>query len=105
MSSVVLRDLEKFWILIEITILPIFQKFGFSGVSQKEREREKKKTKKGFHFSLRSAESGASVFFGVRSKVDPRNEGYAWIQKSWSFIKLHEVGNFPTWIIFNLKVI
>ena len=27
-----------------------------------------------------------------------------WVPKSWSFIKLHEVGNFPTWIIFSLKV-
>ena len=33
---------------------------------------------------------------GPRVKVDPRNEGYACIPKSGSFVKLHEVGNFPT---------
>ena len=39
------------------------------------------------------------------SKVDPHNEGYAWVPKSRSFFKLQEVGNFPTWIIFSLKSI
>ena len=37
---------------------------------------------------------------GSRVKVDPRNEGYVWVPKSWSFAKLQEVGNFPTCIIF-----
>ena len=40
-----------------------------------------------------------------RVKVDPRNEGYAWVQKSWSFVKLYEVENFPTLIISSLKAI
>ena len=31
--------------------------------------------------------------------------GYAWIPKSWSFVKLHEVGNFSTCVIFILKAI
>ena len=22
-----------------------------------------------------------------------------WVPKSWSFVKLHKVGNFPTWVI------
>ena len=38
-----------------------------------------------------------------RVKVYPRNEGYAWVPKSGSFVKLQEVGNFPTWIIFSLN--
>ena len=40
-----------------------------------------------------------------RVKVDPRNEGYAWVPKYGSFFKLQEVGNFPTLIVFSLKVI
>ena len=41
---------------------------------------------------------------GPRRKVDSRIASYAWVPKSWSFVKLHEVGNFPTWNIFSLKV-
>ena len=60
-----------------------------------EKEREKKKNKKRvFCLPLRSTEIGLSVFVGVRGKVGPRNEGYAWVQKSGSFIKLQEVGIF-----------
>ena len=29
-------------------------------------------------------------------KVDSRIISYVWVPKSWSFVKLHEVGNFPT---------
>ena len=39
-----------------------------------------------------------------RRKVDPRIATYAWVPKSGSFVKLQEGGNFPTWNIFNLKV-
>ena len=35
----------------------------------------------------------------------PHIESYAWAPKSWSFVKLHEVGNFPTCIISSLKAI
>ena len=42
---------------------------------------------------------------GLRVKVDPRNESYAWVPKSGSFIKLQEADNFPTWIISSLKAI
>ena len=42
---------------------------------------------------------------GPRVKVSPRNESYAWVPKSRSFDKLQEVGNFPTRIIYSLKVI
>ena len=33
---------------------------------------------------------------GPRVKVNPRNEGYAWVPKPRSFDKLQEVGNLPT---------
>ena len=68
------------------------------------RERERK-TKRGFYFSPRSTKIGPLVFIGARGKVGPRNEGYAWVPKSGSLVKLQEVGNFPTWIIFSLKAI
>ena len=69
------------------------------------RERERERGKKGFRFSLRPTEIGPSIFVGARGKVDPRNESYVWVPKSGSFVKLQEVGNFPTWIIFSLKSI
>ena len=40
---------------------------------------------------------------GPRRKVDPRIVSYAWVLKSWSFVKFHEIGNFPTLNIFSLK--
>ena len=55
--------------------------------------------------SLRSTEIESSVFVGARRKVDSRITSYAWVPKSLSFVKLHEVENFPNWIIFSLKVI
>ena len=63
------------------------------GTERNEKSRER-------NFSLRSMEIGSWVFVRARGKVSPRNEGYAWVPKSWSFVKLHEVENFPTWIIF-----
>ena len=45
------------------------------------------------------------LFIGTEGKVDLRDESYAWTPKSWSFVKLHEVGNFPTCVISSLKVI
>ena len=44
------------------------------------------------------------VFIGTEGKVDLRDESYAWAPKSWSFVKLHTVGNFPTCVISILKV-
>ena len=70
------------------------------GRGEEERGRERN-----FTFFLRSMEIGSSVFVGARRKVNPHIASYAWIPKSWSFVKLHEVGNFPTLIIFSLKVI
>ena len=69
------------------------------------RKREREKEKWVFRFSLRSTEIGPSVFVRPRRKVHPRIESYVCVPKSWSFVKLHEVGNFPTLNISNLKVI
>ena len=68
------------------------------GGNEQKREREKKK--KVFRFSLISTEIGPWVFVRARSKVGPRNKGCAWVPKSKGFVKLQEVGNFPTLIIF-----
>ena len=48
---------------------------------------------------------GPQVFVTTEGKVDPHDESYAWTPKSWSFVKLHEVGNFPTCVISSLKAI
>ena len=58
-----------------------------------------------FCFFLRSTKIRPQVFVGTEGKVDLRDESYAWTPKSWSFIKFHEVENFPTCFIFSLKVI
>ena len=56
-------------------------------------------------FFLISMEIGPYVFIGAEGKVDSRSEGNTWVPKYWSFVKLHEIGNFPTYVIFSLKVI
>ena len=43
------------------------------------------------------------VFVGTEGKVDLRDESYAWTPKSWSIVKLHEVGNFRICVISSLK--
>ena len=48
---------------------------------------------------------GSQVFVETEGKVYLRDERYAWAPKSWSFVKLHEVGNFPTCVISSLKAI
>ena len=70
---------------------------------EREKEREEMGRERNSIFSLRSMEIRPSVFVGVRGKVDPRIASYAWVPKSWSFVKLYEVENFPTWNIFNIK--
>ena len=71
--------------------------------SDREREREIERERE------REIEKGIFSVFrrsnpdGLRVKVDPRIVGYAWVPISWSFVKLHEVGNFPTLTIFSLK--
>ena len=56
-------------------------------------------------FFLRSTKIGSQVFVRTEGKVDLRDESYAWTPKSWSFVKLHEVRNFPTCVISSLKAI
>ena len=56
-------------------------------------------------FFLRSTKIRPQVFVGTVGKVDLRDESYAWTLKSWSFVKLHEVDNFPTCVISSLKAI
>ena len=62
---------------------------------EKEREKGERETKREIFLAFRR-----SKLNGPRRKVDPHNVGYAWVPKSSSFIKLREVGNFPTLIIF-----
>ena len=71
------------------------------GETNGERKREKAERKKNEIFpTFRRSELD-----GPRRKVDPCIVSSAWVPKSWSFVKLHEVKNFPTRIIFSLKVI
>ena len=58
-----------------------------------------------FAFFFRSTKIGSQVFVGTEGKIDLRDESYTWTPKSWSFVKLHKVGNFPTCVISSLKVI
>ena len=71
----------------------------------RKREREERGRERNSTLSLRSMEIRPSVFVGAKDKVDPRIASYSWVPKSSSFVKLHEVENFPTWIIFSLKAI
>ena len=48
---------------------------------------------------------GRSTFESLRTKVGTRSGIYEWTPKSWSFIKLQEVGYFPTWFTFSLKAL
>ena len=72
---------------------------------EKKMEQREKKKNRVFCFSLRSTKIRSSVFVGARGKVHLRDASYAWVPKSRSFIKLQEVGNFPTLIISSLKAI
>ena len=56
-------------------------------------------------FFLRSKKIESQVFVGTEGKVDLRDERYAWTPNSWSFVKLHEVGNFLTCVISSIKTI
>ena len=68
-------------------------------------EEEDKSRERSSSFFLRSTETRSTVFVEVRGKVYLRDKSYAWAPKLGSFVKIQEVGNFPTWIISNLKVI
>ena len=67
-----------------------------------ERERERERGVRS-SASLRSMEIRLLVFIGAKDKVHLCDESYVWVQKSWSFVKLNDVGNFPTLNIFSLK--
>ena len=67
---------------------------------KKGEQKKKKKKKKEFFLAFRQ-----SKLDGPRRKVGPIIASYALVPKSWSFVKLHEVRNFPTLSISNLKVI
>ena len=71
---------------------------GGKGGKKKEKDGKKRKEKRrgvrSSNFSLEFAVIGLSVLVGVRSKVGPRNETYAWVPKSVGFVKLREVGVF-----------
>ena len=87
--------------------------------NKKKKRNERKKTKKGKQCverkerKMRKEEreredfptSRRSKLDGLRTKVGTRSATYVWTPKTWSFDKLHKVGNFPTRFIFNLKVI
>ena len=62
------------------------------------RERERREKKREILSEFRRLELD-----DPRRKVDPRITSYAWVLKSWSIVKLYEVGNFPTLNIFSLK--
>ena len=64
--------------------------------SEGERGGEERGRERNSTLSLRSMKIRKSVFVEERRKVDPRSASYAWVLKSWSFVKLHEVENFPT---------
>ena len=64
------------------------KKKSYRGEANREREREKKKE---IFLAFRRLELD-----GLRRKVDPHIASYLWVPKSLSFVKLHEVGNFPT---------
>ena len=67
------------------------------GRERKRIEREKKWGEKKREFFPAFRRSNLD---GLRVKVNPRNEGYAWVPKSGSFAKLQEVEKFSTWINF-----
>ena len=69
-----------------------------------DRERKKGEERKNGDFSG-VPKFRRSNLDGLRVKVDPRIESYAWVPKSGSFVKLQEVKNFPIWIISSLKAI
>ena len=52
------------------------------------RERKRMEKSRERNLSLRSTEIGSWVFVRARGKVNPHNEGYTWVPKSRSFVKL-----------------
>ena len=71
---------------------------------REKRERERKK-RENFFILSKIYKDRMTVFVGARGKVHPRIESYAWISKSRSFVKFHEVEKFSTLVISSLKAI
>ena len=70
------------------------------GKSSRER-RQKKKKKREWHFPSRSPANRRSKHIGVRDKVGPCNESYAWVSKSEFFIEaLRGRGFLLYWFFF-----
>ena len=69
--------------------------------AKKEREEESERGRE------RNEKGGFSLVFqrsnpdGLRVKVHPRIVCYTWVPIFWSFLKLREVRNFPTWNILS----
>ena len=78
------------------------KKIGEKGEKEANREREREKERGEKNMEIFQA-FRKSELDGLRRKVDPRIASYAWVPKSWSFVKLYKVGNFPTKNIFSLK--
>ena len=66
---------------------------------RKKRKGEKKKKREDFPALQRSKLDGPST------KVFTRSAIYVWTPKTWSFNKLHKVGDFPTRFTLSLKAI
>ena len=73
-------------------------------------KKEKERKKSDIGEANRDREKKNGDFLGVptigarRSEKKSRSTHHE-LPKSWSFVKLHEVGNFTTWNIYSLKVI
>ena len=57
------------------------------------------------NFSLEIRAIRPSAVFGTRRRTALRREGFAWVPDLGCFLKLREVGNFPTCVISILNVI
>ena len=99
-------------IMIIIIIIIIIIKEKYKSQTGGRRRRERKKACRGdflffiissFCLFLRSMKIGPSVFVGDEGKVDLQNESYVRTPKSWSFVKLHEVGIFSYYVILWLR--
>ena len=94
-------ELPHLVILVEIGSIRLGEKREREKTKEKRNGGRKGKKRKKVHFPA----FRQSKLDGLSIKVDPRIASYVWVPKSWSFVKLHEVWNFPTWIIFTLKAI
>ena len=76
------------------------RKYEKGKIGHKRREEEREEKKRGIFPAFRRSNPDS-----LKVKVGPRNEGYTWVPKFGSFVKLQNVGNLPTWIIASIKAI